>query len=107
MSIRESNRLKRREWYRPVAPTVALEHMLDLFEAAIPSPYMAFAPILRPDAARTCPACAERAPLPVRSNTWAAAIEFAHCAAHDRNFINPLYYEQYFDRPPGPPSNPH
>ena len=52
------NRLKRREWYRPVAPTVALEHMLDLFEAAIPSPYMSFAPILRPDAARTCPAVA-------------------------------------------------
>ena len=52
------NRLKRREWYRPVAPTVALEHMLDLFEVAIPSPYMSFAPILRPDAARTCPAVA-------------------------------------------------
>ena len=52
------NRLKRREWYRPVAPTVALEHMLDLFEVAISSPYMSFAPILRPDAARTCPAVA-------------------------------------------------
>ena len=52
------NRIKFREWWRPVAPIVAVEDALRVFETLPRSPYMTFAPRLRPEAARALPAIA-------------------------------------------------
>ena len=43
------NRLKRREWWRPVAPMVAVEHVANIFEDGdmVWSPHMSFAPRVR------------------------------------------------------------
>ena len=52
------NRLKRRQWYRPVAPMVAEEAMADAFGRSVPSPYMTMAPDVSPPIARAFPALA-------------------------------------------------
>ena len=38
------NTLKRREWYRPVAPMVLREHAPQFFEQPVEAPFMSFAP---------------------------------------------------------------
>ena len=51
------NGLKKREWFRPVAPVVAVEAADRVFERRdVRSPYMSFAPALRAAAAERCPA---------------------------------------------------
>ena len=50
------NRLKARQWYRPVAPVVPRESLHDFFEDAGDSPYMSFAPRLKKEAADRFPA---------------------------------------------------
>jgi carbamoyltransferase len=50
------NRLKVREWWRPVAPMVAVEDMERLFEERVWSPFMSFAPRLRPEVRDALPA---------------------------------------------------
>ena len=51
------NGLKKREWFRPVAPVVAVEAADRIFERRdVRSPYMSFAPALRAAAAERCPA---------------------------------------------------
>ena len=52
------NRLKVREWWRPVAPMVAYEAVDALFEQRVWSPFMSFAPRLRPGIAEALPAIA-------------------------------------------------
>ncbi len=44
------NRIKGREWYRPVCPVVAAESSPLFFGVAVDSPYMSFAPRLLPEA---------------------------------------------------------
>ena len=41
------NRLKFREWYRPVAPMIAKEALEEVFGRAVESPYMSMAPRVR------------------------------------------------------------
>ena len=41
------NRLKAREWYRPVAPMIAEEHLKKVFGRVVKSPYMSMAPRVR------------------------------------------------------------
>lgn len=41
------NKIKRREFYRPVSPVVPLVILNELFEDSTPSPYMSFAPTVR------------------------------------------------------------
>jgi predicted NodU family carbamoyl transferase len=55
------NALKAREWYRPVAPMVAEEEADSMFERdalnqPLHSPFMSFAPFLKPNAAVALPA---------------------------------------------------
>jgi carbamoyltransferase len=50
------NRMKGREWFRPVAPVVTAEAAADFFDTARPSPFMAFAVPVRPAAVRVIPA---------------------------------------------------
>ncbi|CAE7776819.1 cmcH, partial [Symbiodinium pilosum] len=38
------NRLKVRQWYRPVAPMIAAEDLVKVFGREVPSPYMTMAP---------------------------------------------------------------
>lgn len=46
--IRERmNRLKARQWYRPVAPMIADEHLAKVFGRVVKSPYMSMAPKVR------------------------------------------------------------
>ena len=52
------NRIKFRQWWRPVAPIVAVEDALRVFETLPRSPYMTFAPPLRPEAKEALPAIA-------------------------------------------------
>jgi len=52
------NRLKRRQWYRPVAPMVAEETMIETFGRSVPSPYMTMAPDVLLEVARSFPALA-------------------------------------------------
>lgn len=52
------NRIKHREWWRPVAPMVAYETVDEVFEERVWSPYMSFAPRLRPGMAAALPAIA-------------------------------------------------
>ena len=48
--------VKLREWFRPLAPVVLLEHAHHYFGIAPPSPFMQFAAPVRPDAVATVPA---------------------------------------------------
>jgi carbamoyltransferase len=50
------NRVKGREWFRPVAPLVTAEAVADFFETDEPSPFMAFAVAVRPDQTGAIPA---------------------------------------------------
>ncbi|WP_405080202.1 carbamoyltransferase C-terminal domain-containing protein [Paenibacillus chitinolyticus] len=52
------NRIKRREWWRPVAPIVLEEHLHDWFEDAYPSPFMLHAFPVRPEKRDRIPAVA-------------------------------------------------
>ena len=52
------NALKHREWWRPVAPMVAHEDMVRIFEEQVWSPYMSFAPRLQPRLNMALPAIA-------------------------------------------------
>ena len=52
------NALKHREWWRPVAPMVAHEDVVRIFEEQVWSPYMSFAPRLRPRLNKVLPAIA-------------------------------------------------
>ncbi|MGC4900469.1 carbamoyltransferase C-terminal domain-containing protein [Micromonospora echinospora] len=54
----ELNRLKRRQWWRPVAPVVLEDHLNDWFEDARPSPYMLETFLLRADRQERVPAIA-------------------------------------------------
>ena len=57
-SKKELNRLKQREWWRPVAPTVREEDCGEWFEAARPSPYMLETFPVRRDREKLVPAIA-------------------------------------------------
>jgi carbamoyltransferase len=48
--------VKLREWFRPLAPVVLLEHADRYFNIATPSPFMQYAAPVRPDAAAIIPA---------------------------------------------------
>ncbi|CAE7571133.1 unnamed protein product [Symbiodinium necroappetens] len=52
------NRLKARAWYRPVAPMVADEAMVQVFGRAVHSPYMTMAPQVLPEIRKQFPAMA-------------------------------------------------
>ncbi|CAE7524780.1 nodU [Symbiodinium natans] len=52
------NRLKFREWYRPVAPMVADEDLVTVFGYEAKSPYMSMAPAVKPDIRKRFPALA-------------------------------------------------
>ncbi|WP_086661496.1 carbamoyltransferase C-terminal domain-containing protein [Lentzea kentuckyensis] len=52
------NELKRREWWRPVAPVVLAEHLPDWFENARPSPYMLETFTIKPEQRERIPAVA-------------------------------------------------
>ena len=59
------NRIKHREWYRPCAPVLNEESVEDLFEvtrragaSVTSSPFMSFAPLLRPAAQEAFPGIA-------------------------------------------------
>ena len=49
-------KVKEREWFRPLAPVVLLEHADRYFDIRRPSPFMQFAAPVRPEAARRIPA---------------------------------------------------
>ena len=50
------NRLKARQWYRPVAPMIAEEAMAQVFGKSVPSPYMTMAPMVKPEIRKRYPA---------------------------------------------------
>jgi len=50
------NRLKARQWYRPVAPMIAEEAMTQVFGKGVPSPYMTMAPMVKPEIRKRYPA---------------------------------------------------
>merc|ERR1712203_1111119 len=52
------NRLKVRQWYRPVAPMIADEALTEVFGREIPSPYMTMAPRVIKDLQKRFPALA-------------------------------------------------
>merc|ERR1712060_612660 len=52
------NRLKARQWYRPVAPMIADEALEQVFGRVIKSPYMELAPRVRHDVRSRFPAMA-------------------------------------------------
>merc|ERR1712129_411927 len=52
------NRLKARQWYRPVAPMIADEALHEVFGRDIKSPYMTMAPQVRQDVRKSFPAMA-------------------------------------------------
>ncbi|HWP18245.1 MAG TPA: carbamoyltransferase C-terminal domain-containing protein [Burkholderiaceae bacterium] len=49
-------RVKQREWFRPLAPIVLLEHADRYFDIRRPSPFMQFAAPVQPESARLIPA---------------------------------------------------
>lgn len=51
-----NGKVKLREWFRPLAPVVLLDHADHYFNIANPSPFMQYAAPVRPDAATTVPA---------------------------------------------------
>lgn len=51
-----NDKVKLREWFRPLAPVVLLEHADRYFNIANPSPFMQYAAPVRPDAASIVPA---------------------------------------------------
>jgi carbamoyltransferase len=55
---RINERIKSREWYRPVAPVVRASDTRRYFDCPVEAPYMSFAPRLRDDIARRFPAIA-------------------------------------------------
>eukprot|EP00933_Yihiella_yeosuensis_P024557 TRINITY_DN19043_c0_g1_i1.p1 TRINITY_DN19043_c0_g1~~TRINITY_DN19043_c0_g1_i1.p1 ORF type:complete len:291 (-),score=45.35 TRINITY_DN19043_c0_g1_i1:35-907(-) len=52
------NRLKARQWYRPVAPMIAEEALEDIFGRKVPSTYMTMAPMVKEDVREQFPALA-------------------------------------------------
>lgn len=52
------NRLKVRQWYRPVAPMIAQEALLEVFGRSVASPYMTMAPQVLPEIRDRFPALA-------------------------------------------------
>lgn len=56
-SMKETiNRLKRREWYRPVSPICLEEHAPSIFNPGTPDPYMLFDHVVRKDWLKRIPA---------------------------------------------------
>jgi carbamoyltransferase len=53
-------RVKRREWFRPYAPSVLAEHVDEYFTASAPSPHMSFAARVRPEHRADIPAVLSR-----------------------------------------------
>jgi carbamoyltransferase len=51
-----NDKVKLREWFRPLAPVVLLEHADHYFDIANPSPFMQYAAPVRPEAAAIVPA---------------------------------------------------
>jgi carbamoyltransferase len=51
-----NSRVKQREWFRPLAPVVLLEHAATYFDIVRPSPFMQFAAPVRPEMASRIPA---------------------------------------------------
>jgi carbamoyltransferase len=51
-----NDKVKQREWFRPLAPVVLLEHAHQYFSIPAPSPFMQFAAPVRPDAVAIVPA---------------------------------------------------
>ena len=51
-----NDHVKLREWFRPLAPVVLLEHAEEYFDIVQPSPFMQYAAPVHPDAAATVPA---------------------------------------------------
>ncbi|AKJ27344.1 carbamoyltransferase [Caldimonas brevitalea] len=51
-----NSKVKEREWFRPLAPIVLLEHADRYFDIRRPSPFMQFAAPVRPEAANIIPA---------------------------------------------------
>ena len=60
------NRLKAREWYRPVAPMIAEEALTEVFGHTVRSPYMTLAPVVKPEIRKCFPALAHAAPICVK-----------------------------------------
>merc|ERR1712177_159229 len=52
------NRLKARQWYRPVAPMLAEEALEEVFGRIVKSPYMTMAPRVRDEVRERFPALA-------------------------------------------------
>ena len=52
------NRLKARQWYRPVAPMIAEEALVEVFGRRVLSPFMSMAPLVRKDTRERFPALA-------------------------------------------------
>eukprot|EP00931_Biecheleriopsis_adriatica_P036058 TRINITY_DN20792_c0_g1_i1.p1 TRINITY_DN20792_c0_g1~~TRINITY_DN20792_c0_g1_i1.p1 ORF type:complete len:611 (+),score=94.97 TRINITY_DN20792_c0_g1_i1:155-1987(+) len=52
------NRLKARQWYRPVAPMIAEEELEKVFGREVKSPYMSMAPVVDQDVRKRFPAFA-------------------------------------------------
>jgi carbamoyltransferase len=58
---RLNREVKRREYFRPYAPAVLAERTQDIFEGTVPpSPYMSFAPRVRPSFRKVLPAIVSR-----------------------------------------------
>ncbi len=51
-----NDRVKQREWFRPLAPVVLLDHAAEFFDVPGASPFMQFAAPVHPAAARVVPA---------------------------------------------------
>merc|ERR1712039_414288 len=52
------NRLKFRQWYRPVAPMIAEESLKEVFGSDVKSPFMTMAPQVQPEVRKRFPALA-------------------------------------------------
>ena len=56
MHDRLNETVKHRQWFRPYAPAVLLEHLAEWFELAAPSPFMLLVAPVRPDKRARVPA---------------------------------------------------
>lgn len=56
MHRRLSEEIKHRQWFRPYAPAVLLEHLADWFDLTVPSPHMLLVAPVRPDKLDRVPA---------------------------------------------------
>jgi carbamoyltransferase len=56
MTRRLNDEVKHRQWFRPYAPAVLLEHLEEWFELSVPSPHMLLVAPVRPDKRARVPA---------------------------------------------------